>query len=176
VFLAATMGSEATAAAFGQAAIRRDPFAMLPFTGYNMADYWKHWLGMEGRGYKLPRIFRVNWFRKDENVKFIWPGYGQNMRAVQWIVDRVHDRAGFVDGPLGRMPRHRDLVWKGLDMPPDRFAALMELTRAGLQAEAEELKTFFARFGDRLPAEIEAQRRALAERAARAPEVWRPGD
>jgi phosphoenolpyruvate carboxykinase (GTP) len=174
VFLAATMGSEATAAAIGQAAIRRDPFAMLPFAGYNMADYWQHWLEMEGKGYKLPRIFRVNWFRKDADGRFMWPGYGQNARVAKWIVDRVHGRGGCVQSALGRMPRYQDLEWAGLDYPRDRFAALMEVTRAGAKAEAEELRGYFEQFGARLPAEIDRQRQALAERADKAPEVWRP--
>jgi phosphoenolpyruvate carboxykinase (GTP) len=174
VFLAATMGSEATAAAIGQAAIRRDPFAMLPFTGYNMADYWRHWLGMEGKGYQLPRIFRVNWFRKGEDGKFLWPGYGQNMRVIQWVVDRVHGRAGAVESPLGFIPRHRDLDWRGLEFPVEKYRALMSVTKAGVAAETAELQGFFARFGARLPAEIERQRKALAERGAAAPETWTP--
>jgi phosphoenolpyruvate carboxykinase (GTP) len=173
VFLAATMGSEATAAAFNQAAIRRDPFAMLPFAGYNMADYWRHWLAMDGCGYRLPRIFRVNWFRKDDQGKFLWPGYGQNMRALRWIAERVRGEAGAVDGPFGRMPRYDDLCWDGLDFPRERYQRASEITRAGAQAEAAELKTFFAGFGDRLPDEIERQRAALEQRAAGLPETWR---
>jgi len=174
VFLAATMGSEATAAAIGQAAIRRDPFAMLPFTGYHMADYWNHWLGMEGKGLKLPRIFRVNWFRKDADGKFMWPGYGQNARVVKWIVDRVHGRGGCAQSAFGCMPRYQDLEWTGLDYPKEKFDSLMEVTKAGAKAEAEELRGFFEKLGPRLPPEIEKQRKALAERAEKAPDVWRP--
>jgi phosphoenolpyruvate carboxykinase (GTP) len=166
VFMAATMGSEATAAAIGQAAIRRDPFAMLPFAGYHMADYWRHWLSMEGRGLKLPRIFRVNWFRKDENGKFIWPGYGQNMRVVSWIVDRVHGRGGAVEGPLGRVPRYEDINWDGLDFSPETFRRLIDVPRDGLMSEAAEIKEHFARFGERLPPELEEERQKLERRAA----------
>ncbi|MDD5308281.1 MAG: phosphoenolpyruvate carboxykinase (GTP) [Deltaproteobacteria bacterium] len=173
VFMAATMGSEATAAAIGQAAIRRDPFAMLPFAGYHMADYWKNWLEMEGKGYKLPRIFRVNWFRKDANGKFIWPGYGQNMRVVQWVVERVRGKAKAEKSPFGLMPRYQDLNWKGLDFAKDKYASVTDVSREGALAEAEELKGYFAKFGDRLPPAIEAERKALEERAKVAPEVWR---
>ncbi|MBI5486854.1 MAG: phosphoenolpyruvate carboxykinase (GTP) [Deltaproteobacteria bacterium] len=174
VFLAATMGSEATAAAIGQAAIRRDPMAMLPFAGYNMADYWNHWLGRERGECKLPRIFRVNWFRKGEDGKFLWPGYGQNMRAVQWVVERVRGRAGAVESPLGLVPRRQDLDWNGLDFPEDRYRDLMTVTKAGVAAETEELKGFFAKFGSHLPPEIEKQRLALADRGAKMPDVWKP--
>ncbi|MBI5501333.1 MAG: phosphoenolpyruvate carboxykinase (GTP) [Deltaproteobacteria bacterium] len=174
VFLAATMGSEATAAAIGQAAIRRDPMAMLPFAGYNMADYWNHWLGRDCSECKLPRIFRVNWFRKGEDGKFLWPGYGQNMRAVQWIVERVRGRAGAVESPLGLVPRRQDLDWNGLNYPEDKYRELMTVTKAGVAAETEELKGFFGKFGSHLPPEIEKQRLALADRGAKMPEVWKP--
>jgi phosphoenolpyruvate carboxykinase (GTP) len=173
VFMAATMGSEATAAAFGQAAIRRDPFAMLPFTGYHMGDYFAHWLSMEGKGYELPRIFRVNWFRKDANGKFIWPGYGENMRVIMWIVDRVHGRGEAVASPFGLQPRHRDLDWHGLDFPAASFQSVTEISKAGALAEADEIRTHFARFGNKLPTALEEQRAALHARAAAAPELWR---
>jgi phosphoenolpyruvate carboxykinase (GTP) len=173
VFMAATMGSEATAAAIGQAAIRRDPFAMLPFAGYHMADYWRNWLEMDGKGYKLPRIFRVNWFRKDANGKFIWPGYGQNMRVIQWVVERVRGKAKAEKGPFGLMPRYQDLNWKGLDFPKEQYSSVTDVSREGALAEAEELKAYFTRFGDRLPPAIEAERKALEARAKAAPEVWR---
>ncbi len=173
VFMAATMGSEATAAAIGQAAIRRDPFAMLPFIGYNMADYWDHWLKMEGKGYKLPKIFRVNWFRKDENGKFIWPGFGQNMRVLKWIVDRVNGNAEAVDSPFGLMPRYEDITWAGLDFTREKYHGIMDINRQGLLAEAKEIRQFFDKFGSHLPEELERQRKALEERAGAAPEVWK---
>ncbi|HFQ15890.1 MAG TPA: phosphoenolpyruvate carboxykinase (GTP), partial [Rhodobacteraceae bacterium] len=124
VFLAASMGSEATAAAIGQAAIRRDPFAMLPFTGYNMGDYWQHWIDMGHKGYKNPKIFRVNWFRKDENGKFIWPGFGQNLRVLEWIVKRVFGEADALKSPFGYIPQYKDITWTGLDFDRDTFNTL----------------------------------------------------
>ncbi|MFO1154172.1 MAG: phosphoenolpyruvate carboxykinase (GTP) [Rhodospirillales bacterium] len=173
VFMAATMGSEATAAAIGQAAIRRDPFAMLPFIGYNMADYWNHWVKTGTRGdLKLPKIFRVNWFRKDENGKFIWPGYGQNMRVLKWIVDRVRGRSGAVESPFGLSPRYEDITWAGLDFSTDKYAHIMDISRDGALAEAAEIKGYFDKFGNHLPPELEKQRQELDARAAKSPEVW----
>jgi phosphoenolpyruvate carboxykinase (GTP) len=173
VFMAATMGSEATAAAIGQAAIRRDPFAMLPFIGYHMADYWAHWIKMGARtDLKLPKIFRVNWFRKDENGKFIWPGYGQNMRVLKWIVDRVHGRADAVESPFGLMPRYEDITWEGLDFSKDKYLNIMNINRDGALAEAAEIRHFFDSFGSHLPPELEAERKKLEERAGAAPQVW----
>ena len=164
VFLAATMGSEATAAADNQSAIRRDPMAMLPFCGYNMADYWRHWLDLGGKLKQPPRIFRVNWFRKDENGKFIWPGFGENMRVLKWIVDRVHGRGLAVESPFGMMPRFPDIEWNGLDFPRATFDKLMAVdTDAGI-GEAEDICSLFARFGDRLPVELEEERQGMAER------------
>ena len=173
VFMAATMGSEATAAAIGQESIRRDPFAMLPFCGYNMGDYWNHWLEIgEREDIAKPRMFRVNWFRKDEEGNFLWPGFGENMRVLKWIIDRVHGRADSVDSPLGRMPHYEDITWAGLDFTREQFRAVTDINRDGALAEAEALKEYFAKFGSRLPPELEAQRQALAERASQAPDVW----
>lgn len=173
VFMAATMGSEATAAAIGQAAIRRDPFAMLPFAGYNMAEYWNHWLTMGNRpGLKHPKIFRVNWFRKDENGKFIWPGYGQNMRVIKWIVDRVHDRVGAVESPFGLSPRYEDIPWEGLNFSKAQYEMIMDISRTGALSEAEEIKGYFAKFGSDLPSDLEQLRGQLAQRAEKAPELW----
>ncbi|WP_376957927.1 phosphoenolpyruvate carboxykinase (GTP) [Azospirillum sp. A26] len=176
VYWAATMGSEATAAAVGQAAIRRDPFAMLPFCGYNMADYWNHWLSMEGKVESLPRIYRVNWFRKDENGKFVWPGFGDNMRVLKWIVDRVRGRATDVaESPFGYSPRYQDLNWSGLNFPADKFAKIMDIDRKEAEAEAKDQEELFNRFGDRLPEEIEQQRVAVLKRLENSPDVWRIG-
>ena len=176
VYWAATMGSEATAAAVGQAAIRRDPFAMLPFCGYNMADYWNHWLAMEGRVENLPRIYRVNWFRKDENGKFVWPGFGDNMRVLRWIVERVRGRAPEpAKSPFGYMPHYQDLNWAGLSFGEDKFRKIMDIDRSEAQAEAKDQEELFNRFGSHLPNEIEQQRVALLKRLEDAPEIWRIG-
>ena len=173
VYMAATMGSEATAAAVGQAAIRRDPFAMLPFCGYNMGDYWQHWVDFGAKLDNPPAIFRVNWFRKDENGKFMWPGFGQNMRVLKWIVDRVGGKAeGAVESPIGLMPNHGDLTWDGLDYAQETFEHLMEVDKAGALADAEDQSELFGRFGDKLPAEMEKQRQAQIERLNGAPDVW----
>ena len=173
VFLAASMGSEATAAAIGVSGIRRDPFAMLPFAGYNMGDYWQHWLDIANiDGLKLPKIFRVNWFRKDENGKFIWPGFGQNMRVLEWIVERVNGKAGGQTSPFGVVPSYEDIDWKGLDFPKEKFAHLTEIKREEGLMETEDLKSYFARFGTHLPPKIEAEREALEKRLEEGPEIW----
>jgi len=173
VYSAATMGSEATAAAVGQAAIRRDPMAMLPFCGYNMADYWQHWLDMGSRLAAPPPIFRVNWFRKNGDGQFIWPGFGQNMRVVKWIVDRVRGCAPAVESPLGLLPRHEDIEWEGLAFPREAFIELTSVDREAGLAEAEDQKALFDRFDGSLPRALEQQRRRLIERLNSAPEVWR---
>ena len=172
VYLAATMGSEATAAAIGQAAMRRDPMAMLPFCGYNMADYFGHWLNVGRRVPNPPRIFRINWFRKDENGKFMWPGFGQNMRVLKWIVDRVHGRGYGVESPIGWMPRHEDIEWKGLDFPHDVFYELMAVGRAEGAAEAKAHEEQFDKFFDRLPKEFIFERELLRSRLWRSPDRW----
>jgi phosphoenolpyruvate carboxykinase (GTP) len=165
VYLAATMGSEATAAADNQAAIRRDPFAMLPFCGYNMADYWNHWLSIENRVKQVPRIYRVNWFRKDADGKFAWPGFGQNMRVLKWIVERVRNRAAKpVEGPFGYMPHYQDLNWNGLSFSSDRFAKIMAIDPAEARNEALDQQDLFDLFGKRLPAELEEERQSLLRR------------
>ncbi len=172
VYVAATMGSEATAAAIGQAALRRDPMAMLPFCGYNMADYFSHWLNVGRRLSNPPRIFRVNWFRKDENGKFIWPGYGENMRVLKWIVDRVHGRANAVESPIGWMPRHEGIEWNGLDFPAAKFYELMAISRDAGTAEAQAHEEEFDKFFDRLPKEFVFERELLRSRLWRSPDRW----
>jgi len=172
VYMAATMGSEATAAADNQAAIRRDPMAMLPFCGYNMADYWSHWLKIGKSLANPPKIFRVNWFRKDGDGKFIWPGFGENMRVLQWIVERAGGQAEATQSPFGYQPQHQDINWTGLDFGAGDFGGIMDIERAGGAEEAEALKEYFERFEDRLPPEMEAQRQALEKRMQTAPEIW----
>jgi phosphoenolpyruvate carboxykinase (GTP) len=176
VYWAATMGSEATAAAVGQAAIRRDPFAMLPFCGYNMGDYWNHWLTFEKRVKNLPGIFRVNWFRKDQAGKFAWPGFGDNMRVLKWIVERVRDRAPEpVASPFGYMPRYEHLDWTGLEFSRAQFEAIMNIDREEALAEARDQVELLDRFGRHLPADLERERQDLIERLEASPPVWTVG-
>ncbi|MFZ5608082.1 MAG: phosphoenolpyruvate carboxykinase (GTP) [Pseudomonadota bacterium] len=173
VYMAATMGSEATAAADNQAAIRHDPMAMLPFCGYNMADYWRHWLEIGAKLTSPPRIFRVNWFRKGEDGGFLWPGFGHNMRVMQWIVERIHGGGQAVAGPFGKMPRYQDLNWQGLAFDPVAYQRLTQIDRAAARREIEDQARLFARFGDRLPPVLEAERQAQLARLDEAPAVWR---
>ncbi|MBT7956405.1 MAG: phosphoenolpyruvate carboxykinase (GTP), partial [Rhodospirillaceae bacterium] len=159
VYMAATMGSEATAAAVNQAAIRRDPMAMLPFCGYNMADYWSHWLKLGQALKNPPQIFRVNWFRKDSNGGFAWPGFGENMRVLNWIVDRVNGKEDAAESPFGYMPSYQDINWQGLDdFAAETFNEIMDIDREAGKREVEELKGYFEIFEDRLPEEMEVQR------------------
>ena len=165
VFMAATMGSEATAAALNQAAIRRDPFAMLPFCGYNMAQHWKHWLGL-GHKYEknAPKIFRVNWFRKDKEGKFLWPGFGENMRVLKWIVDRIKQKVDAKSNSFGFVPNYEDINWSGLEFNLDVFKDLTNVPKSeGLQ-EIEEVGNHFDKFGSSLPEELENQRKELHQR------------
>ncbi len=173
VYLAATMGSEATAAAVGQAGMRRDPMAMLPFCGYNMADYWKHWLRIgRQRVATPPLVFRVNWFRKDDKGKFIWPGYGENMRALKWVVDRCRGRARGVESPLGWVPPFEELVLDGIEFSKDRFYEIMNIDRERARQEANDQEELFTRFGDHLPREMEIERELLLSRLYHSPTVW----
>ena len=162
VYWAATMGSEATSAAVGQAAIRRDPFAMLPFCGYNMADYWTHWLSMESKVARRPRIYRVNWFRKGDDGKFMWPGYGENMRVLKWIIDRVSGNAqDAVESPFGYMPHYKDMTWSGLEFSRERFERIMFVDRQEAVTEVEDQEKLFTKFGRRMPAALERERKNL---------------
>ncbi len=174
VYLAATMGSEATAAAFNQAAIRRDPMAMLPFCGYNMADYWTHWLSLKSKVKTLPLIFRVNWFRKDENGKFMWPGYGQNMRALKWIIDRVKGKGGAAESPIGYVPRFQDIKWDGLAYDQGKFQKLMEIPRAEAISEIDDQQSLFDKFGSRMPKGLHDQRARIRGRIESAVSNWQP--
>ncbi|MDY7038560.1 MAG: phosphoenolpyruvate carboxykinase (GTP), partial [Thermodesulfobacteriota bacterium] len=172
VYIAATMGSEATAAAREQAPMRRDPMAMLPFCGYNMADYWNHWMDIGRLLPNPPRIFRVNWFRKDADGKFMWPGFGENIRVVKWIIDRVQGMGHGVESPLGYMPRYQDIHWEGLDYDPDIFYRLMSINRENATSEARSHEELFDKFYDRLPKEFIHLRELLKSRLWRSPMKW----
>jgi phosphoenolpyruvate carboxykinase (GTP) len=174
VFLAATMGSEATAASDGQAAIRRDPMAMLPFCGYHVGDYWAHWLELGQKLANPPAIFRVNWFRKDDAGKFMWPGFGDNMRVLSWIIDRTKGRAHAVVSPLGLAPCREDLSWDGLDHSEEAFDALMTIDRAAVEAEARDLDKYFAGIGEKLPKALLAELERLRDRALQSAALWKP--
>ncbi|MEH6473594.1 MAG: phosphoenolpyruvate carboxykinase (GTP) [Halopseudomonas sp.] len=164
VYMAATVGSEATAAADNQAAIRRDPMAMLPFCGYHMADYWTHWLKL-GEAYpNIPATFRVNWFRKGRDGKFLWPGFGENMRVIQWIVERIEGTAGAEESPLGWVPEYKDLNWEGLDFEQSDFKQLMRLEPASLVLEIEDQARLLSSMGDKLPESLELERRKTLQR------------
>ncbi|HET9978023.1 MAG TPA: phosphoenolpyruvate carboxykinase (GTP) [Burkholderiaceae bacterium] len=163
VYLAATMGSETTAAMVGgDGAVRRDPFAMLPFCGYHIGDYFAHWLAMGARVARPPKIFGVNWVRKGADGKFVWPGYGENMRVLAWMLDRVAGRGGAVEQPLGRSPRYEDLDWNGLTFTREQFASVIDTSAEQWRAELQLHDALFAQVGDRLPAAL-AQTKATIE-------------
>ncbi|MCA0295491.1 MAG: phosphoenolpyruvate carboxykinase (GTP) [Actinobacteria bacterium] len=168
VFVGATVSSEQTAAAEGLVgALRRDPFAMLPFCGYNMADYWGHWLHMgEVLGDAAPRIFQVNWFRKDESGRWLWPGFGENSRAIEWALRRVAGELGAVDAISGRIPASGDLNTEGIDISEADLAALFALDPEAWSAEADLTEEYFAQFGAKVPEALKQELWNLRERIA----------
>ena len=174
VYTAATMGSETTAAAFGEVGkVRRDPFAMLPFMGYNIGDYVNHWLQFGRNLQNAPRIFSVNWFRKDEDGKFLWPGFGENMRVLKWIIQRVHGGASAVESPLGWMPRYEDMDWTGIEnFSKEDFTKIMTIDREPWKQELLSHEELFAKFYDRLPKEFFFMRELLLSSLWRSPEHW----
>ncbi|MBX2986887.1 MAG: phosphoenolpyruvate carboxykinase (GTP) [Bdellovibrionaceae bacterium] len=162
VYFAATIGSETTAAATGQVGVvRRDPMAMLPFCGYNMGDYFTHWLKMKDRAARVPSIFIVNWFRKDEEGRFMWPGFGQNMRVLKWMFSRVDGQGGAQATIFGAMPRYEDLDWSGLDFSAEQFARVTSLDLRRWEQEVASHQDFFLKFNDRLPLEFVNQQERL---------------
>ncbi|KAB2876433.1 MAG: phosphoenolpyruvate carboxykinase (GTP) [Burkholderiaceae bacterium] len=159
VYMAATMGSETTAAmAGGNGAVRRDPFAMLPFAGYHMGDYFRHWLALgaklQAAGARLPHIYCVNWFRKGDDGKFVWPGYGENMRVLKWMLDRIEGRAGGVEHVFGISPRYEDLSWDGLPFTREQFGVVMSIDTAAWRQELQSHDELFARLAARLPEQL----------------------
>jgi phosphoenolpyruvate carboxykinase (GTP) len=165
VYKAATMGSETTAAATGAVGeVRRDPFAMLPFCGYHVGDYFQHWLAMGKALAHPPRIFSVNWFRKNAAGKFAWPGFGQNMRVLQWVVERCRGGAHASESAIGLVPAYEDLNWAGTALDADRFADLMRVDRAQWERELVSHDVLFAKLGAKRPAALQAEREALAQR------------
>lgn len=164
-FVAATMASETTAAQSGAVGVvRRDPMAMLPFCGYNMGRYFRHWLDVPQRASNPPKVFNVNWFKKDEDGNFIWPGYGDNLRALDWIVRRCRGQVDAQETPIGYIPNASDLNLDGLDMPPSSVAELFEISRDAWMEELEGMQKFFDQFGYELPEEFIEQQQSLKTR------------
>lgn len=173
VYTAATMGSETTAAAVGtQGVVRRDPFAMLPFMGYNIGDYINHWLQFGRNLPDAPRIFNVNWFRKDDDGKFIWPGFGDNIRVLKWIFNRINGKGAAVESPIGWVPRYKDMDWTGLDFPSEKFDKIMTIDREVWKKELLSHEELFATFYNKLPKEFLFMRELLLSGLWRSPEHW----
>ncbi len=155
VLVGASMASETTAAATGKVGVvRRDPMAMKPFCGYNFADYWGHWLSFAERSERLPRIFHVNWFRQDRDGQFIWPGFGENLRVLKWIVDRCENRIPAKDTPIGRLPRAEDIDTRELGLSQDTLRSLLSVDQEQWRVELEAIREYFRQYGDRLPATL----------------------
>ncbi|MBF6631646.1 MAG: phosphoenolpyruvate carboxykinase (GTP) [Comamonas sp.] len=171
VYMAATMGSETTAAAFGaQGVVRRDPFAMLPFAGYNMSHYFQHWLDLgkqvESTGAALPKIFKTNWFRKDAEGKFVWPGYGENMRVLKWMIDRIEGQAQGQDTAFGVAPTYGEINWTGLDFSAEQFATVTGIDKAAWAEEMQLHTTHFAQLASGMPQALLDTKAELEKRLA----------
>jgi len=168
VYVGATMSSETTAAATGAVGVlRRDPFAMLPFCGYNMADYFAHWLKMGAQSAKVPKIFHVNWFRTDAGGRFLWPGYGENLRVLRWMIDRVQGKGEATETPIGLVPSPQALDTDGLNVSDSVLEELLSVDRTAWRSEVEGHRQFFDKFGKRLPEDLRQEKRQLMERLGR---------
>jgi len=155
VLVGASVASETTAAAVGQAGVvRRDPMAMLPFCGYNFADYWQHWLDVGARLTRPPRIFHVNWFRRDARGKFLWPGFGDNLRVLAWMLQRYAGNAGASDSAIGWLPRPEDLNIQGLNVSADALRALLTVDPTLWRKEVADVRSYLEQFGSRLPGQL----------------------
>ena len=164
-FVGSIMASETTAAASGAVGVvRRDPMAMRPFVGYNMGDYWKHWLEMGKIIPNAPKIFHVNWFRTDDEGHFIWPGFGDNMRVLLWILDRCAGKADAVETPIGYVPNAEDINIEGLDISRDTIRELLTVDKEAWLADVENIKDFYKLVGDHVPAEMYDELEALEAR------------
>ncbi len=158
VLVGASVASETTAAAVGQVGVtRRDPMAMQPFCGYNFGDYWQHWLNVGARLTRAPRIYHVNWFRRDAQGKFLWPGYGENLRVLAWMLERCAGKAGAVESPIGWLPREQDLHTEGLNLKPEALHALLTVDAGLWRKEVAEIGEYLAKYGERLPAGLVAE-------------------
>jgi phosphoenolpyruvate carboxykinase (GTP) len=171
--MAATMGSETTAAAFGaQGVVRRDPFAMLPFCGYNMSDYFQHWLNLgqqaQAAGHTLPALYCVNWFRKDANGQFVWPGYGDNMRVLKWVIDRIEGKAQGEQTMFGVAPTYTEINWNGLSFSAEQFAQVTSIDKSAWADEFKLHDEHFAKLAKGLPQALLDTRADLERRLAAA--------
>jgi len=165
VYVGATMASERTSAQYGkQGEVRRDPFAMLPFCGYNIADYLKHWINIGRSTQHLPKIFHVNWFRRGKNNEFLWPGYGENLRVLEWVLQRARGEGAAKETPIGYVPTADALDMTGLDIAPKIMGELLKVDSKAWKQEAEEIDAFFDSLGPRMPWELRNELEALRRR------------
>ena len=168
VLVGASVGSKTTAAAIGKVGvIRRDPMAMKPFCGYNFADYWAHWLSFEERTDKLPKIFHVNWFRQDDDGNFLWPGFGENLRVLRWIIDRCEGRIGALETPVGYLPETGDIDTSELDISAETMRDLTTIDIDRWKTENEHFAEYLDTYGDRVPAALRAEQQRIAAELAK---------
>jgi phosphoenolpyruvate carboxykinase (GTP) len=164
VLVGASVASETTAAATGKVGVvRRDPMAMKPFCGYNFADYWAHWLSFAARSENLPKIFHVNWFRRDADGNFLWPGFGENLRVLRWIIDRCEDRVAATEYPIGYLPSESDIDLTGLDVSPDALSQLLAVDKAQWQEELSQIGEYLDSYGDRLPEQLRTEHEKIVQ-------------